>query len=199
MTPNGKELQKQASSLNGLNSPGSSTDLRKWVATELQAVREMIPGPLLSDQATNLYLDRLEEVASTVGAERFHAIVLHIIDTCDRRPTVATFRKLAGLNGRLDPQQEQLVAAWDLVSKVLTRHVGRDHNGNVILRPFLQHETSGYREIPVPEIPQGVKDAVRMMGGWAALVESWPTYAGQKFSQFSQLYRGEPLTALVVK
>lgn len=160
-------------------------------------VREMIPGPLLSDQATNLYLNRLEEVASAVGVERFHEVVLHIIDTCDRRPTVATFRRLAGLNGRLDPQQERLVEAWDLVSKVLTRHIGRDHNGNVVLRSWLQSVGNEHREIPVPEIPAGVKDAVRMMGGWNALVESWPTYAGQKYSQFRELYRGEPVTALV--
>ncbi len=167
------------------------------MALEYQMIREMIPGPQLSDEATNLFLDRLMEILLRVGQERFHEIVLQIIDTHDRRPTVATFRRLAGMNNRLDPQQERLVEAWDLVSRILTRHIGRDVQGNVVLRSFMQSEGEGHREIPVPEIPPGVKETIRMMGGWSALVESWPTYAGQKFSQFSQLYRGETSTALV--
>jgi hypothetical protein len=169
----------------------SSDDLPVRVALEYQMIRETIPGPMMSDDATKLFLSRLEEVARTVGAEKFHAIILHIIDNFDRRPTVAHFRRLAGLNNRLDPQQEEVVVAWALVVKILTRHIGRDGEGHVVLQDRVDEA--------VPAIPQGVKDAVKLMGGWSALYESWPAYAGQKWMAFKDLYRGDPVTALVVK
>lgn len=176
----------------------SSSDAAKWVAAEITAIRELIPGAQMSDDATKLYLARVTETAIAIGPGKFHGVVLHIIDNFTRRPTVADFRKLAGLNHRLDPQQEEVVKAWNLVTKILTAHIGRDGQGNVILQSHLVATDEGkHREEPVPEIPAGVKETVRMMGGWSALYDSWPTYAGQRWSQFLQLYRGEPVTALV--
>lgn len=163
-------------------------------------MKELVPAKELSDEAARFMLDMAVDAATQVGQERFHAALVQAMSVSGQfRPTIGTIRRCCGLTLRLDAQQDALVVAWGLVVRVLTRHIGRDGNGNVVLKSFMLAEGEGHREVPVPEIPAGVKDAVRMMGGWSALVESWPTYAGQRWTQFSQMYRGEPVTALVVK
>jgi hypothetical protein len=163
------------------------------VALEHQAVKELISGPLMSDAAAAIMLDRLEEVAQQIGRQRFHEVVLKIIDTCERRPTVATYRKMAGLNGRLEPQQEAFSRAWELVTLVVLRHVKFDGNGYAGLQPWLSsNEDGGSSEQPVPDIPPGIRAAVVALGGWGGLRESYnTTYWGAKLQQFREIYRGE--------
>ncbi len=163
-------------------------------------MKELVPAKEMSDEAARAMLDMAVDAAAQVGQERFHAALVQAMGIAGQfRPTIGTIRRCCGLSPRLDANQDALVAAWGLVVRILTRHIGRDGEGNCVLRSFIQMEGNGHREIPVPEIPPGVKDAIRMMGGWPALVESWPAYAGQRYVQFKELYRGEPVTALVVK
>lgn len=161
-------------------------------------LREMLPGPLPSKEADSLALDMLEAMARQIGMEAFHAMILKAIETCERRPTIATLRRIAGLNDRLDGQQTALAEAWSLVTTIVTRHTGQDGEGNCILQ---SHHSRGaddkYYEEPVPNIPDGVRKAVAALGGWEALVESHPVWWGQKFSQFKEVYRGESPTASV--
>jgi hypothetical protein len=163
-------------------------------------MKELVPAKEMSDEAARAMLDMAVDAAVQVGQERFHTALVQAMSLAGQfRPTIGTIRRCCGLTPRLDAHQDALIVAWEVVVRVLTRHIGRDGQGNVVLQSFMQVEGDGHREIPVPEIPLGVKDAVRMMGGWSALVESWPAYAGQRWAQFSQLYRGEMGTALVVK
>jgi hypothetical protein len=194
----GSELQKPDLSPSELNS-NASCDLRAWVAIELQVMKELVPAKEMSDEAARAMLDMAVDAAAQVGQERFHAALVQAMSLAGQfRPTIGTIRRCCGLVPRLDAKQESVVAAWDLVSRVLTRHIGRDGHGNVVLQSFLQSEGVEHRVVSVPEIPPGVKDAVRMMGGWSALSDSWPAYAGQRWTMFKECYRGEPVTALVV-
>lgn len=186
----GSELQKQDSSQSVSNSSGSS-ELRARVALEWQMVREMIAGPLVSDEAAQLTITMMVDVAVEIGQERFHAAILKAIETCERRPTVATIRRIAGVNGRLEAQQEATASAWELVTKIVTRHIGRDAEGNVRLQGHLIRDGEVFREEPVPEIPEGVRRAVIAMGGWSSLADSHPTFWGARWSHWKELYVGD--------
>lgn len=153
----------------------------------------MIPGPLLSDEAAKLYVDMLTAIAVEVGQMHFHRTILKAIETCDRRPTIAMFRKLAGLNGRLDVHQEATAKAWELITHIVSRHIGRDGEGNCQLKTWLERTDGGvFIEHRVPEMSVATRRAVAALGGWAALVESRPTFWSQKFQMFREIYRPDP-------
>lgn len=146
----------------------------------------------MSDSAASYLLDRLVEMALEIGEERFHGVILKAIETCERRPVLATFRRLAGLNPKLD---EHVILAWELVTRIVGRHIGRDGEGNVILRPWLVRlhaQADRFTELPIPYIPEGVSRAVASMGGWSALAESFPVYWGLRFNSFKEVLRLSP-------
>jgi hypothetical protein len=186
----GIELQKQDLNQSAINSQASS-NLRAWVAAEYQCLREMVPGPLPSKQADALTLDMLEVIAKDIGTTRFHEMILKAIETCERRPTIATLRRIAGLNDRLDSNADALARSWELVTLIITRHIGRDGEGNAVLQSRVYRDGEVWREDPIPEIPEGVLRAVRALGGWGALSDSYPQWFGQRFQQWKELYRGE--------
>jgi hypothetical protein len=189
----GKGIQPTVSSPSANNLPDSCNNgLRVWVAAELQTVRELIPGPLMSDHATEILLDSLEKIATEIGPERFHEVVMKAIETCERRPTIAVYRKLAGLTTRLSPQDEALAAGWELVTLILTRFLQWDGEGQVSVQPRIAaRDGKHFEEIP-PEIPEGVKKAVTSLGGWKALANSYPEWYSQRFQAFKELYRPSP-------
>lgn len=193
--PTGKELQKRDLNQREINSSGSFS-LRAWVAAEWQLAREMLPGPLPSKEADKLMLDMLEAMAQEIGVDQFHAVILKVIETCERRPTVATFRKLAGLNQRLDPHADALAAAWSLVTDIVLKHIGRNGEGQAILQPRTYRDGEVWREESVPEIPEGIKRTISMMGGWGAVSDSYPQWFGQRFQQFKELWRGHTSTSI---
>jgi len=92
-----------------------------------------------------------------------------------------------------------LAEAWDLTIRVVTRHIGRDGEGNAVLQPRVYRDGDVFREEPVPDIPEGVRRAVRAMGGWSALADSYPQWTGQRFAQFKELWTGERTGTLVKK
>lgn len=196
MTDIGKELLRTGSKANAINSQASSTELRAWVAGEYQILREMLPGPLPSKEADALALDMLEAMAQEIGVGAFHAMILKAIETCERRPTIATLRRIAGLNDRLDAQQMALAEAWASVTRVVTKHVGRDGEGHAILQPRIYRDGDVFREEPVPNIPTEVLQAVRSMGGWGALADSYPAFWGMRFANFKEFFVGSRVTSL---
>lgn len=159
-----------------------------WVAGEYQVLREMIPGPAMSDAATKIMLDELEAVASQIGEAAFHGVILKAIETCERRPTLATLRNLAGLNRRLSPKDEALAKAWEILSVCVTRFMAYDGEGNVSLKARVSQRDGHYFEEEPPHVPDGVMRAVRSLGGWKALVESYPTWWTQRFQSFKEVY-----------
>ncbi len=156
---------------------------------EWQILKECIPGPLMSDEAARHYRDRLVDLAIKVGPVRFHEVIVTLIDTCDRRPTIGMFRKVAGVNNRLDPFAETVALAWNLVTNVVARHIKRDGNGNAILMSHTTVVRGRVEDTPVPSIPGGITQAVKSMGGWTALADSYPQYWGQRFHNFKELLR----------
>ena len=159
---------------------------------EVQLLRECIPGPLLSVEAMQITQNMMVAIAEEIGTEKFHTTILKAIETCDRRPTVAKIRQLAGLNSRLEPAQEAAAKAWGIVVTVLTRHIGRDGEGNVILRPFLSRAGDAFHEKPVPDIPEGVRKSVAALGGWGALAESFPQWNGQQMGAMEGTLQPRP-------
>lgn len=151
----------------------------------------MIPGPLPSKEADKLTLDMLESVAEQIGRESFHAVIVKAIQTCERRPTIAMLRNLAGLNSRLTLDAEAVAAAWSFIVGIVKRHIGRDGNGNAFLQPFISYRGTGGLCVQedVPDTPIGIHEAVSAMGGWGALAESLPQWTTQKFNQFRDIYR----------
>ena len=159
----------------------------------------MIPGQLPSKEADKLALDMLEGIAREIGTEAFHGVMVKAIETCERRPTIATIRRLAGLNPRMDAQAENLATSWGLVIRVVRKHVGRDSQGNAVLEPYVYFDGDSYREEPVPSIPEGIANAVKALGGWGALAETPPQWLVQRFETFKTLYVGEKGSAGMVK
>jgi hypothetical protein len=191
----GSELKKQDLNQREINSQASS-NLRAWVAAEYQCLREMVPGPLPSKQADALTLDMLEAIARDIGTTRFHEIILKAIETCERRPTIAVLRRLAGINDRLDSNADALARSWELVTLIGTRHIGRDGEGNAVLQPRVYRDGEVWREDPIPDIPEGIRRAIRTLGGWGALSDSHPQWWGQRWTQWKELYRGESTTSI---
>ena len=192
MKDSGIASKPMASSPSATSSSASCDDLRPWVAAEAQIVRECIPGPTISDQAAKIMLDALEGIAREIGRENFHAVAVKIIETCERRPTIATYRKLAGLTTRLSPQDEALAAGWELITMVVTRFLAYDAEGNVSVRPRIaQHDGKHFEEMP-PKIPDGVRKAVMSLGGWKLLASSYPEWWGAKFQAYKEMYRPTP-------
>jgi hypothetical protein len=193
MKDSGIASKPTVSSPSANNLPDSCNNgLRVWVAAELQTVRELIPGPLMSDHATEILLDSLEKIATEIGPERFHEVVMKAIETCERRPTIAVYRKLAGLTTRLSPQDEALAAGWETVTVVVTRFLSYDAEGNVSVRPRITARDGKHFEEFPPEIPGGVQKAVMSLGGWKALANSFPEWHSQRFQTFKELYRPTP-------
>lgn len=151
----------------------------------------MVPGPLPSKQADALALDMLEVIAKDIGTTRFHEMILKAIETCERRPTIAALRRLAGLNDRLDSNANALAAAWGLVTDVVCKHIGRDGNGTAFLQSRVYRDGNLFREEPIPEIKDSVRRAVHAMGGWAVLADSYPQWWGQRYQQFKELWAGD--------
>ena len=158
---------------------------------EVQLLRECIPGPLLSVEAMQITQNMMVSVAEEIGTDRFHTTILKAIEMCDRRPTVAKFRQLAGLNSRLEPDAEAVAVAWSFIVGIVRRHIGRDGNGNAVLQPWVSYRSpSGiFVQTDVPDIPIGIHEAVSAMGGWGTLADNLPQWTTQKFNQFKELYR----------
>ena len=161
--------------------------LAAWATANYQVmVREMIPGPIMSDEARALFESKLVEIAQQVGPERFLQTLDTIIETCDRRPTIAMIRKLAGIQ-RVEPRPP-FVSAWTLVTKIVARHVRQHSDTGQLLHEYVYMERGKLVRDPVPEIPPAVQSAVDAMGGWSNLAESYPTWWGAKLTMFKELY-----------
>lgn len=168
--------------------------MRDWVKGQDELIRELIPGPLLSDEARTFYIDAMTAIAADIGPQAFQAVVGRIVATCERRPTIATFRKLAGLG--MDAPTPA-AAAWDLVSMIVVRHLDRDGNGMAFVAPKTRMvDGQAVTEQP-PVIPEPVRRAVIALGGWTALAESYPSFWGMRWQHFKDLYHeSAPSTAL---
>lgn len=147
----------------------------------------------MSDSAARFLLDQLVELAIEIGAERFHKVIVTAIQTCERRPVLATFRRLAGLNPRLDSNAELLVAAWRFLTGICRQHIGRDGNGNAVLQPRVYRSDGRiFMETPVPQIPDGIRATVATMGGWGSLADAYPEWWNQRWMTFKELYSPMP-------
>jgi hypothetical protein len=155
-----------------------------------QMVRELLQGPMESDEALQMRIVFLCEIVDEVGAERFIEAVKQAIRISEFRSQVSIgrIRRLCGLD--VTEPTTPAVQAWHLVTTVATRFVRRDVNGNAVLEPrvTLDDNRQGIVE-PVPDIPDAVAKAVQDMGGWGALQDSFPAWWAQRFQLFKELYR----------
>lgn len=156
-------------------------------------MREMIEGKMMSDEAAEVFLSKLVEIATQLGQARFHNLILLIIDSCDRRPPIATIRKMAGL--RSDPVAP-VVLAWEIVTKIVTRHLTRSAEGVMVLGPLTRNVNGMAVTESLPEIPPAIKRTVGAMGGWTALSEAYPQWWAQRFRDFKELYHDDIATEI---
>jgi hypothetical protein len=159
----------------------------QWVGIKFQALRELIPGAQMSDEATALYLQFLTAIAQEIGHDAFNALIERAVLTCERRPTIAQLRRMAGL---VIPEIPSPAAkAWDLVTEIVTRHLGYDSQGNAYIKPQASvGEGLKLHYTPVPPIPRDVSMAVRAMGGWTNLAEAYPAYWHMRYKDFREIY-----------
>jgi len=169
--------------------PGES--IAQWATLNYQVmVREMIPGPQMSDQARAIFEGKLAGIAGEIGPERFIALLDLVVDTCDRRPTIATLRELAGIP-RPKPRP-QYVSAWNVVTLVVRRHLRLDtESGTMVVVPYARMNAGVFVEEPAPEITASIQRAVDGLGGWSNLSSSYPEYWSAKLNMFKDLYEGE--------
>jgi len=149
----------------------------------------MIPGQLMSDEAARLQLKLMVELANEIGLQRFNDTVEKAIESCDRRPTVATMRRLAGV-AYVEPTS--VAKAWELVTELVTKHVKYNEQGVAVLAPRSTMKDAKFVEVPIPPVPPEVTRTVTAMGGWGSLVDSYPMFWGQRYANFRELYHDEP-------
>jgi hypothetical protein len=142
----------------------------------------------MSDEATQLRLELMAEVAEAVGEQRFIRAIRDAIKVSHRRwdCSVARIREMAGL--KWTPPLSATAEAWQLVTRVFIDHCRVDADGNYRLEEKVVNVDGKAQVTPVPEIPLEVKRAIAGLGGWAALAESFPEYWQQKYSAFKELY-----------
>ena len=158
-----------------------------------QMIRELLPSKMESDAALKVRIGFLKEIVAEVGNERFIAAIKQCVRTCMFRNevTIARIRQEAGLS--VAPAPSPAVEAWELVTRIVTHHLGRDVEGNAVLQANIKLDrglavlTAAITS--VPNIPDAVARAVASMGGWSALAESYPAWWGQRLQQFEKLYR----------
>jgi len=150
-----------------------------------QMVRELLPSKMESDAALKVRIGFLKEIVAEVGNERFIAAIKQCVRTCMFRNevTIARIRQEAGLS--VAPAPSPAVEAWELVTRIVTHHLGRDAEGNAVLQPHVKISENHLAVMTsLPNIPDAVARAVAAMGGWSALAESYPAWWGQRLQQF---------------
>lgn len=162
-----------------------ASSLELWVAGRIACIKEMIPGPVMSDDAAKLQLNLLCKLVDEVGEEKFQQAVETAICTCERRPTIATMRRLCGV-AVIEPSA--VTEAWELITTVVTRHIQRDSNGMARLAPKIKMVDGVAFSEPVPHLTPDIIRAVIALGGWSAMVDSYPEFWGQKYHQFRELF-----------
>jgi len=114
-----------------------------------------------------IYADVLEDIEPATLAKIFEQAEC----TCRFLPVPAELREMAGIGG-----DAESLASWEFVQKFMERHVERKGpEGYGIVEGLGRIEwTDGKphcKRIPVPEIPEAIEHAVRIVGGWSRLKE----------------------------
>lgn len=141
-----------------------------------------------SDLALKTRLKLLAEVVAEVGPERFLRAVEKAIAVSPNRfqVSVARIREMAGLF--YTPPRHPAVVAWEQIVQIFLDHCRTDANGNYQLEDKVRIVDGTAVVTRPPEIPDASMKALRSIGGWAALAEAWPEYAGAKFKDFREFY-----------
>lgn len=166
-----------------------STEALKLATVALALINETFPAQQkMSDEATQLRLEQLAEIAEQVGEQRFVKAVRDTIKVSHRRwdCSIARVREMAGL--KWTPPISAAAEAWSMVTRIFIDHCRTDGDGNYRLEEKVVNVDGKAQVTPVPEIPLAVKRAIQGLGGWAALAESWPEYWSAKLRDFRDLY-----------
>jgi hypothetical protein len=141
-----------------------------------------------SEEAMQLRMELLSELAEQVGEQRFVKAIRDTIKVSHRRwdASVARIREMAGL--RYTPEPSPAAQAWALVTQVFIDHCRTDENGNYRLEEKIVNVNGVARVFAVPELSPAIKRAIQGLGGWAGLAEAWPEYWSGKLRDFRELY-----------
>jgi len=144
-------------------------------------------GAELSAPALNLFVEDLAELPDD-------AIACALI-RCRREirgkngfPPVLTIADLfdrAGVVTQAQVEDSECRAAWDVVRRYVTRHVVRNPEGVYEERDFVGNRG----RVPRPELGQRIRDTVRRVGGWQAVVNPSPDDYPHVQRRFYEEYR----------
>lgn len=185
----GSDSQLMTTFKNAINSPAYSKDELKLAAVAVALINETFPvQQKVSDEAAQLRLELMAEIAAEVGEQRFVQAVRNAIKISHRRwdVSIARIREMAGL--RFMPEPSPAAQAWELITRVFIDHCRSDADGNYRLEEKVTIVDGKACVTPVPEIPPAAKRAIQCLGGWAALAESWPEFWQAKLKDFRELY-----------
>lgn len=171
----------------------SSRKTRNDSAARRDRIAEMVTatveamGAELSAPALNLFVEDLAELPDDA--------VLCALTRCRREirgkngfPPVLTIADVfdrAGVASEGQVEDSECRAAWDVVQRYVTRHVVRNPEGVYEERDFVGNRG----RVPRPELVQRIRDTVRRVGGWQAVVNPSPDDYPHVQRRFYEEYR----------
>ena len=170
----------------------NDAEIDQLAITSWQLCREvLIVQWVETDAALNYRVSAFGKIIREVGAARFQEAMVRCLEIYSKPwdITLANVRREAGLD--CSPTKTPTVEAWSLVTKIVTRHVVYDANGCAILQPKVRVVDGAAVVEPVPEIPDTVSAAVKLLGGWQSLKEAHPVWWTQRFQLFRECFRPE--------
>lgn len=109
------ESQKQA--------VGPLNSWNEWIMRLVEAGEALKPGPALGAYSKALQTRLWRKTLDEIGAERFEAAFLEVMEKSPYRPDIEEIRRAAGVNaGIIDPVREEALAAMRRVIEAMRRH-----------------------------------------------------------------------------
>ena len=182
-----------------LRSKQSNSETSNGSAERLNRIAEMVTataevmGTELSAPALNLFVEDLSQLSDEAivrgltrcrrelrGKNGFPAVL-----------TIADVMEKAGVMTQAEIEEAECRAAWDEMQRYVARYVVRDPHGTYVERDFIGNTG----RVSKPPLSQRIRDTVRRIGGWCAVVNPAEDDFPHVQRRFYEEYRAWDATA----
>lgn len=176
-----------------LRSTQSSREIKNDSAARRDRIAEMVTatveamGAELSAPALNLFVEDLAELPDDAIACALTRCRREIRGKNGFPPalTIADVFDRAGVVTDGEAEEAECRAAWDALQSYVRRHVVRNPEGVYEERDFVGNRG----RVPRPELAQRIRDTMRRVGGWQAIVNPSPNDYPHVQRRFYEEYR----------